>query len=219
MSDIRGFPTEFPRNLPLHLLWEREIVLYRFCCQVTVRRLLAGVVNRAHAGISQKRTRTEWYELKNINNADETGLYYRALPSRSMVLKDDPRKGIKTSKERLTVLLVCSATGEKLKPMVIGHSLNPRCFRGVDKALLPVTYRSNRKAWMTSELFREWLEHLNMFVDNCSAHPDVQLSNMKLVFLPPNTTSRLQPCDAGIIATLKGLYRKWLLRHILAEMD
>ena len=146
------------------------------------------------------------------------------------MLKDDPRKGIKTSKERLTVLLTCSATGEKLKPMVIGHSLNPRCFRGVDKDLLPVTYRSNRKAWMTSELFKDWLEHLNskmlaqgrnilMFVDNCSAHPDMQLSNMKLVFLPPNTTSRLQPCDAGIIATLKGLYRKRLLRHVLAEMD
>ena len=147
------------------------------------------------------------------------------------MLNDDPRKGIKTSsKERLTVLLACSATGEKMKPLVIGHSLNPRCFHGVDKALLPITYRSNRKAWMTSELFREWLEHLNskmsaqernilMFVDNCSAHPDMQLSNMKLVFLPPNTTSRLQPCDAGIIATLKGPNRKCLLRHILAEMD
>ncbi|KAI0242354.1 hypothetical protein LSAT2_013946 [Lamellibrachia satsuma] len=35
-----------------------------------------------------------------------------------------------------------------------------------------------------------------MFVDNCGAHPDVKLSNIKLVFLPPNTTSRLQPCDA-----------------------
>ena len=169
---------------------------------------------------------TEGYELKDIYNADETVLYYRALPSRSMVLKDDPRKGIKTSKDRLTVLLTCSATGEKMKPLVIGHSLNPRCFRGVDKALLPVIYRSNRKAWMTSELFREWLEHLNskmsaqernilMFVDNCSAHPDVQLSNVKLVFLPPNT-SRLQPCDADIIANLKTL---WLLRHVLAEMD
>ena len=32
-----------------------------------------------------------------------------------------------------------------------------------------------------------------MFVDNCSAHPDVQLSHVKLVFLPLNTTSKLQP--------------------------
>jgi len=45
------------------------------------------------------------------------------------------------------------------------------------------------------------------------------------VILPPNTTSRLrsyacpQPCDAGIIATVKSHYRKRLVRHVLAEMD
>ena len=173
---------------------------------------------------------TEGYVLADIYNADETGLYFRALPSRSMVIKGDPRKGIKTSKDRITVLLACSAAGEKLTPLVIGKAANPRCFRGVDKALIPVTYRSNRKAWMTGVLFSEWLERLNakvkaqkrnilMFLDNCGAHPKLQFSNIKLVFLPPNTTSRLQPCDAGIIATLKAHYRKRLVRHVLAEMD
>ena len=43
---------------------------------------------------------TEGYQLADIYNADETGLYFRALPNRSMVVRDDPRKGIKTSKER-----------------------------------------------------------------------------------------------------------------------
>ena len=173
---------------------------------------------------------TEGYALADIYNADDTGLYFRALPSRSMVVKGDPQKGTKTSKDRITVLLACSATGEKLTPLVIGKAANLRCFRGVDKALLPVTYRSNRKAWVTSVLFSEWLERLNakvkaqkrnilMFLDNCGAHPKLQLSNIKLVFLPPNTTSRLQPCDAGIIATVKSHYRKRLVRHVLAEID
>ena len=58
-----------------------------------------------------------------------------------------------------------------------------------------------------------------LFVDNCSAHPHVDLSNVNLMFLPPNTTSRLQPCDAGIIATFKAHYRKRLLRHVLTVMD
>ena len=40
-----------------------------------------------------------------------------------------------------------------------------------------------------------------------------------MLFLPPNTTSRLQPCGAGIIAAFKAHYRKRLMRHILAEMD
>ena len=57
-----------------------------------------------------------------------------------------------------------------------------------------------------------------MFVDNCPAHPMVQLSNVKLAFFPPNTTSHLQPCDAGIIRTLKAHYRRRLLRHILHHM-
>jgi hypothetical protein len=170
------------------------------------------------------------YELKDIFNADETGLYYRALPARSMVIKGDSRRGSKTSKERVTALLAASAAGEKLKPLVIGKSENPRCFRGMDKSLLPVTYRNNKKAWMTSQLFREWLDKVNsqmrtkkrkilMFIDNCAAHPPVTLSHVKLVFLPPNTTSRLQPCDAGIIAAVKSQYRKRLLRHLLANMD
>jgi hypothetical protein len=175
-------------------------------------------------------TITDGYDLADIYNADETGLYFRALSNRSMIVRDDPRKGIKTSKERITVLLACSAAGEKLKPLVIGKAENPRCFRGVDKTSLPVTYRANKKAWMTSALFKEWLERLNgtmklqqrsilLFIDNAGPHPDMQLSNIKLVFLPPNTTSRLQPCDAGIIANVKALYRTDLSRHLLAVMD
>ena len=57
---------------------------------------------------------TAGYAMADIYNADETGLYFRALPNRSMVLHDDPCKGIKTSKERITVLLGCSAAGHKL---------------------------------------------------------------------------------------------------------
>ncbi|KAK2176478.1 hypothetical protein NP493_662g01140 [Ridgeia piscesae] len=65
---------------------------------------------------------TAGYLPADIYNADETGLYYRALPERSMVVRGDPRKGIKTSKKRVTVLLACSAAGEKLKPLLIGKS-------------------------------------------------------------------------------------------------
>ncbi len=71
------------------------------------------------------------YKLQDIFNADETGLFYRALPSRSLVSKGDDCKGGKKSKERMTVLLACSAVGEKLTTSVIGHSANPRCFRGL----------------------------------------------------------------------------------------
>ena len=173
----------------------------------------------------------EGYDLRDIFNADETGLYYRALPSRSMVVRGDEAKGGKKSKERITVLLACSAVGEKLKPLVIGNSAKPRCFKKLPSLLcLPVTYASNKKAWMTSDIFKQWVEKINnkmitqrrsilLFVDNCSAHPDIVTSNVKLIFLPPNCTSRLQPCDAGIIQNVKMHYRKMLLRHVLFCMD
>ena len=61
--------------------------------------------------------------------------------------------------------------------------------------------------------------HILLFIDNCTAHPEVHLSNIKLIFLPPNTTARLQPMDAGIIQTVKMTYRKKLLRHLLFKMD
>ena len=54
-----------------------------------------------------------------------------------------------------------------------------------------------------------------LFVDNCTAQYDVVPSNVKLIFLFPNTTSKLQPCDAGIIKTVKVHYRKKLQCHII----
>ena len=173
---------------------------------------------------------TEGYELKDIFNADETGLYFRTLPKKSMVKKGESCKGTKLAKDRVTVLCACSATGEKLKPLVIGHAENPRCFKSINKLNLPAHYRWNRKSWMTATLFEEWLLKLNnkmkaqkrkilLFVDNCAAHPKMEMSNVKLNSFHPNTTSTLQPLDAGIISTFKALYRKRFLRHLVAAID
>ena len=169
----------------------------------------------------------EGYAPQNIFNADETGLYYRALPNKSMTVKGQTNRGGKNSKERITVLLCCSATGEKMKPFIIGKSQHPRCFRG---KTIPNMYAANKNSWMTSALFKMWLGKLNnkmkaegrnilLFLDRCTAHPDVELSHVKLRFLPPNTTARQQPCDAGIIRAVKANYRTRLLRHLIFHMD
>lgn len=38
-------------------------------------------------------------------------------------------------------------------------------------------------------------------------------------FLPPRTTSRIQPCHAGIIACVKSIYKKRLLKRVLDNID
>jgi hypothetical protein len=170
------------------------------------------------------------YEPENIFNVDESGVFYRTLPDKSFTLKGEQCKGGKKAKERITVMLCCSLTGEKLKPLVIGKAEKPRCFKGLDISQLPVTWRSNRKAWMTRALFEDWLRKLDnqmvlkkrkivLFLDNAPCHPDIQLRDVKLQFFPINTTSRLQPLDQGIIKNMKVHYKKRLLRHVLAHMD
>ena len=58
----------------------------------------------------------------DIYNADETALFYRMLPTKSFVERGDVCTGIKQSKERLTLLVACSMSGERLPVLVIGKS-------------------------------------------------------------------------------------------------
>ncbi len=55
------------------------------------------------------------FDPRQMWNADETGLYYTALPEGITMLKDDYSKGEKKRKEMLTALAVRSMTGEKRK--------------------------------------------------------------------------------------------------------
>ena len=162
---------------------------------------------------------------ENIWNMDETGQFFRALPSKSLADKSRSCTGGKRSKERLTCALFVNASGGKERPIIIGKSANPRCFRGIaDKADLPCQYFNQLKAWMEAEILEEILRKLNgrlrrenqkiiLFLDNAPCHPedlDEKFTQIKIVFLPKNTTSRLQPLDLGIIQALKLKYYKRL---------
>ncbi|CAF1023635.1 unnamed protein product [Rotaria sordida] len=170
------------------------------------------------------------YDPKDIFNCDETGLFFKFMPDKSLTLNREECKGGKKSKERYTILFCVNSTGEeKLKPLVIAKSLKPRCFKNLNVSKLPVDWRANKTAWMNVKLFSEWLSNLNasmekqkrkiiLFLDNAPCHPvDVELSNIKLQYFPPNTTSKLQLLDQGIIHAFKTHYRKHLVKHIIAR--
>ncbi|XP_062570271.1 tigger transposable element-derived protein 6-like [Saccostrea cucullata] len=153
------------------------------------------------------------------------------MPDKTFAEKGKECKGGKLAKERVTFMMCCSCTGEKLKPLVIGKARKPRCFGSLDPSNLPVIWRSNKKSWMTGETFKDWIFGVNkemkrqsrkilLFLDNATSHPhDLKLSNITLKYFPPNTTSKLQPLDLGIIRAFKARYRKRMMGHLLSKMD
>ncbi|XP_037775578.1 tigger transposable element-derived protein 6-like [Penaeus monodon] len=134
------------------------------------------------------------YPPSHIYNCDESALFYRLLPNKSLVMKEDTCHGGK----------------------------RPKACTNMD---------GSDKAWMTSNLFTQWSKKLDrrfkredkvaLVLDNCPAHPGQVpgLTNITLFFLPPNTISKTQPLDLGIIQNLKMYYREELLLRVIKAMD
>ena len=141
----------------------------------------------------------------------------------------------KKAKQRITLAFIVNAGGGKEVPIVVGKAASPRRFKGLKdkKNPLGVPYYKNVKMWMNSDIMFDVLTKTNrklaqqkrnvvLFLDNVSSHPpelSKKFSHIKVIFLPKNTTSRLQPLDAGIIKNFKVQYRKLLVAHILAQID
>ena len=75
---------------------------------------------------------------ERVYNMDETGLFWRALPSQTLAKVDERVQGSKTQKDRLTFATIC-----------------------MDGIVLQ--WMHNRKAWMTNEFFCELILDLNHF--------------------------------------------------------
>jgi hypothetical protein len=171
---------------------------------------------------------TSQYPRKDIFNMDETGLFYNMAPDRTIASRQT--EGVKQDKTRITIALTTNADGsEYISPLFIGHANKPRCFKKKTGSELGFEYKSNTKAWMTALFFQDWLKafdrkmssqarHVLLLLDSAPFHIIVEgeLTNTKIHMLPPNTTSKLQPMDSGIIAAFKKRYRH---RHMSNAVD
>ncbi|KAG6933178.1 tigger transposable element derived 1 [Chelydra serpentina] len=177
---------------------------------------------------------------KQVFNVDEMGLYWQKMPTRTYISHDEktaPR--FKASKDRLTLLLGENAeVYYKLKPLLVYHSENSRVMRGNVKSRLPIIWKSNRKAWITCNIFHKWfVDHavpefkaycqkenlafkILLLLDNASAHEldyETLCLNVKVLFLPPNTTPLLQPMDQGVMATFNTYYLRRTFSMLIKE--
>src|SRR6266498_1511946 len=79
------------------------------------------------------------YNPEDIFNCDETGLFWKMKPSRT--ISNGPVSGTKQSKDRVTILLTCNTIrNEKLPPLFIHKYENPRILKNINKKTLPVDY-------------------------------------------------------------------------------
>ncbi|UYV69268.1 hypothetical protein LAZ67_6003047 [Cordylochernes scorpioides] len=98
------------------------------------------------------------YCAHQIFNADETGLFWKKMPTRTYIAKSEKNaSGFKAAKDRVTLLLCSNASGDRmLKPLLVNRSLKPRALKGKDLNTLPVHWMANKKAWVTTAIFTEW---------------------------------------------------------------
>ena len=103
---------------------------------------------------------------------------------------------------------------------------------------LSVYYYNNSSAWMTTEIFRDWFVNyflleispirddkmqIQLLIDNCSSHNDDDLQIMDpgvfIKYLPPNTTSLIQPMDQAVLALVKAHQKKKFYSKLFVYCD
>ncbi|KAL3187682.1 hypothetical protein MRX96_024714 [Rhipicephalus microplus] len=152
------------------------------------------------------------YRTRDVYAAQETALFYGALPHETRAFKEDPCAGGSRSTQRLTVFLCSNMDGsDKRPPLVVGKSDRPKCFQGSKR--IPIKYVSHPKAWMTSLLFCNWLCDFNasmaeqgrsvcLLVSRCAAHAigELSLSNVRLCYVSADAQSSLPcPLNLGVV--------------------
>jgi len=180
------------------------------------------------------------YARSCIFNADETAVYYDDTPTR-IISERGAKKGVKIKgrvrSERASVLLIVSATGQKLRPLIIfKEQPGGRVEEEVQGYSNRVIATVQTKLWMDSRVWRDvFIENawggfvcdaqprpLAIYVDNLKCHVSTEAQEAfaawgtEVVPLPKNTTSVLQPLDVGVMGPFKQKLRAITLSYELS---
>ena len=99
---------------------------------------------------------------------------------------DSHGRGVKRSKERLTVTPLVSASGKKLTVQIIGKSKTPRALRGIDiNRTYNVVYDYQSKTWQDGSSMLRLLHRINREAKRCRQMFFVLLDNFSSHVLQP----------------------------------
>ena len=172
-----------------------------------------------------KRTMSK-YSYKDILCLTEVHLNYAALPEK--VKAACGKKKGDNPDHSLTVMLWYNMLGDFDTPVVIGrHPWQPHC--GVEEADMPVIWRWNSNAWVSADIFQEWVRaldrkfqqqgrHVLLFLEHTSVHfLDLHLEHVKFIFHPSNSLEA-SPFNSDVIQRFKFCYQKQLLQFIVSQL-
>ena len=167
------------------------------------------------------------YDHNNIFYAEEFSMYYSILPEHCSIYKGKRCASGADSRERLTVF-VCTnmSSTEKFPLLVVGRYAKPNSASALSK--LPIQYMFNGKAWLTAEQFSNWLSDIDswyvkhkrnilLIMPASPAHPfSCNLNAVKLVTAHYNYKG---PVKHGIRKAIKQNYRRFILEHLIDELE
>ena len=174
------------------------------------------------------------YSPSDIDNGDESALFYKSLPHRTYCHVDDKPAGSTKRKDRPTLLVITNMDGSDHKKLsVIGKAKNPHCLQKKYKMTvneMAVDWYASKNAWMTGDIhhrimtkfnnqMRKASHHVLYVCDNASSHQVQEYSHIKFLMLPPNATSIVQPLDQGILHSVKRRYEKKLAEIYLVSAE
>ncbi|XP_050338643.1 tigger transposable element-derived protein 6-like [Bactrocera neohumeralis] len=125
---------------------------------------------------------------------------------------------------RLTLLFCCNADGSEKKYIPLENQKILAAIKGKSYPF-HIIFRV-KLGWtnILKEFDRDMIKQnrkVVLFIDNAPCHKvtDLVLENVKIEFLPANTTSILQPLDQGIIHAFKVYFRQILVRKQLLAIE
>lgn len=151
------------------------------------------------------------------------------MPSRTFIYKDQTKvRGFKAYKDRVTSVMFGNTEGFLLKVCPYLQNQEP----------LPVHWMHNNKGWITNQLTSDWFHecfilqvklyftenglvlNVHFLMNNVEGHVhDLSYDGVQIEFLPPNTTSLIEPMNQGVIRAFKALYTRNTLQHLIEGMD